>query len=161
MPDQVVCPQCGHIPSSAAASFCGKCGARLPPVKIKWLLAFGALIVMMGVSYVGMMVLDFALNTERKVEQNIRTTIRDIQTPPTPQPLRKALVSMSHYNQLSPGMSYTEVVQLVGDPGTQLSYQELAGYVTYSYSWQNPDGSNLLITFQNHRLVNKAQSMLP
>jgi hypothetical protein len=54
-------------------------------------------------------------------------------------------------------MSYEEAVRIIGEPGTEISRSDLAGYTTVMYSWSNTGGANMNAMFQNGALVTKAQ----
>jgi hypothetical protein len=71
------------------------------------------------------------------------------------------LVTSLKYAELYTGMSYGSAVEVIGTSGKEVSSSNLAGYATVMYEWVNPDGSNMNLTFQNNRLVSKAQSGLP
>lgn len=69
-------------------------------------------------------------------------------------------VTLANFNSLRSGMSYQQVVNILGKPGTLVSESNLAGYNTVMYSWQSPrgaTGANMNAMFQNGRLVQKAQ----
>lgn len=58
-------------------------------------------------------------------------------------------------------MSYTEVVRVLGEPGIEMARSEVAGYSTVSYQWKAKQGvGNMIVMFQNNKLVSKAQAML-
>lgn len=67
------------------------------------------------------------------------------------------VVTASEYAQITDGMTYEDVVGVIGDPGEELSRSEMSGYVTVMYSWTNAGGSNMNAMFQNNQLINKAQ----
>lgn len=73
-------------------------------------------------------------------------------------------VTMDEYNQIENGMSYEQVTGILGSPGVQQSENQLpgvAGYMpsitTVMYMWQNGDGSNMNVMFQNDKMVQKGQ----
>ena len=66
-------------------------------------------------------------------------------------------ITAEEYAQLYDGMSYSQAVAVIGEPGEETSRTDMAGYVTVAYSWKNYDGSNAIIMFQNNKLVSKAQ----
>jgi hypothetical protein len=77
-----------------------------------------------------------------------------------PQPV----ITMSKYHQIQNGMSYQQVVQIIGNPGQEISRNHIAGVPgvmesvdTVMYQWANPRGSNMNAMFQNDKLVQKAQ----
>ena len=61
------------------------------------------------------------------------------------------------YHQLRAGMTYPEVKAIVGPPTSELSSVELAGIQTVMLSWDAGFLANANVTFQNGKLVAKAQ----
>ena len=73
-------------------------------------------------------------------------------------PASTAGVTMANYNRLKTGMTYAQVVQILGKEGTELSRNEMAGYETVMYQWEGDSwGSNMNAMFQNGKLIQKAQ----
>ena len=70
---------------------------------------------------------------------------------------QKPLVTKYEYDQVIVGMTYTEVKEIIGAPGEELSKNNMAGFTTVMYSWVNSNGSNMNAIFQDNRLVQKAQ----
>ena len=77
------------------------------------------------------------------------------------------VVTKADYNQIRNGMSYREVVGIIGSQGEELSSNRMEGVPgvmdsieTTMYMWQNSDGSNMNAMFQNDKLVQKAQAGL-
>jgi hypothetical protein len=68
-----------------------------------------------------------------------------------------AVVTQEKYAQILEGMTYQEVRDVIGTDGEELSHSDIAGFTTVAYSWRNPNGSNMMIMFQNGRLVSKTQ----
>ena len=55
-------------------------------------------------------------------------------------------------------MSYSEVVDVLGEIGDEMSRTSIPGLpTTVMYGWQNPDGSNMNAIFQGGSLIQKAQ----
>jgi hypothetical protein len=54
-------------------------------------------------------------------------------------------------------MSYDEVIEIVGKPDSLMSENEIAGYHTAMYMWKGGFVANANMTFQNGKLVSKAQ----
>lgn len=66
-------------------------------------------------------------------------------------------ISMRGYQRLRNGMSYDQVVFILGDDGTELSRGQLA---TVVYVWRGRPPAAITATFQNGKLMQKAQSGL-
>ena len=67
-------------------------------------------------------------------------------------------ITKMNFNRLQTGMSYPEVVGILGRAGEELSRVELAGTVTVMYGWKKPlSMGNMNATFQKGKLVSKAQ----
>jgi hypothetical protein len=79
--------------------------------------------------------------------------------PQAPPPTNPPTMSLDEFNQIATGMSYDQVVQIVGGPGTQLAHTEIAGYVGDVYMWDGEGGlgANSNVQFQNGRMIGKAQ----
>jgi hypothetical protein len=79
---------------------------------------------------------------------------------PTTQPVRPqpAEVSYASFENLYNGMSYAEVCRVAGRQGTLSSQVSLNGAPeTKLYTWTYPTGANFSVTFQDDKLVSKAQ----
>lgn len=68
------------------------------------------------------------------------------------------IITLSEYNEIEIGMSYDEVVAIVGDGPTRTAsatgpYENTGT----AYQWINDDGSSAVITFENDKVVLKAQ----
>ena len=77
---------------------------------------------------------------------------------------RDNAVTKAEFSRIRNGMSYTDVVGIVGLPGEEISSNHLEGISgvmesvdTVLYSWTNRDGANMNVMFQNDKVVSKAQ----
>ena len=77
---------------------------------------------------------------------------------------RPPIFTRAEYDRISEGMSYRQLVLIIGTEGTEFSSRYTPGIsgVTESistkmYSWENEDGSNMSAIFQNDRLTSKSQ----
>ncbi len=68
--------------------------------------------------------------------------------------------TMEKYDQIQTNMHHDRVVKILRSSGTELSRVELGGYLTIMVEWQNRDGSNMNVMFQNGYVISKAQSGL-
>jgi len=65
------------------------------------------------------------------------------------------------YKKIETGMSYEQVKGILGEGTEQASSEDKSiDLVIKAYSWQNKDGSNISITFENDKVSNKAQAGL-
>ena len=69
-------------------------------------------------------------------------------------------ISASEFGQLRAGMTYPEVVEIIGSEGELISENEMAGYRTQMFAWDE-EGTfgvgNANAMFQNGRMVSKSQ----
>jgi hypothetical protein len=75
------------------------------------------------------------------------------------------IVTLAVFEQIRRGMSYREVVEVIGDPGVAIDPSTAvegtdgaAG--TSRYVWQNSDASNMKAIFQDDQLLKKSQLFL-
>jgi hypothetical protein len=67
-------------------------------------------------------------------------------------------VTKANYNELKTGMTYSQVVQVLGKDGDELSSNEIGDIKTVMYKWDGDSfGSNMNAMFQNDKLMSKAQ----
>lgn len=70
-------------------------------------------------------------------------------------------ITKAAYKKIKPGMTYQDVVKIVGGEGELTSSSKVAGYTTKTYTWYGSDlGSNAEVTFQNGKVQSKAQAGL-
>ena len=127
----------------------------------KWMIGCGALVglfLMLGACAALMSSVD----TEKDNLQVDKKTISekaDVPAVSTPEPAvkEKDEVTMEEFKKIKNGMTYEEVVEIIGFEGTEMSSTEIGGIKTIMYSWQNDDGSNMNAMFQNNKLNTKAQ----
>lgn len=83
---------------------------------------------------------------------------RDGSSSPTSSPrIFTPNVTMAEFAQLQTGMTYDQVVEIIGAPGEELSRSDIGGFTTVMFAWKNANASNMNAMFQNGGLVNKAQ----
>ena len=69
-------------------------------------------------------------------------------------------LSWRKYEQITDGMSYQQVVDIIGREGNEMSSAGEGSDRSVVFSWENFSGSNAIITFQGDAVVAKAQSGL-
>lgn len=67
------------------------------------------------------------------------------------------LYTMDQFHTIQTGMTLDQVTAIVGTGGDLTAQNDVAGYRNELYSYQNTDGSNMLLQFQNGMLIQKAQ----
>lgn len=79
---------------------------------------------------------------------------------------QKPGVTRENFLKIKDGMSYAQVVEIIGKEGEVLSETYLAGTSTVMYGWKpsnadrQPRGANMNVLFQNDKVVSKAQAGL-
>lgn len=67
-------------------------------------------------------------------------------------------ISLEQYNSIETGMSYDDVVNLLGGEGSLLSDTDISGSTAQVYQWNGTSlGSNATITFSEGKVMSKAQ----
>ncbi len=69
----------------------------------------------------------------------------------------RPIVTMDEYNRVQQGMTYEQVVDIVGEEGQEVGRTLDLRTKTVLYRWANPDGSYMVAMFQNGRVAQKAQ----
>ncbi len=89
--------------------------------------------------------------------ESSKNTIRVNPTPKASE--QSAGVTMANFNRLETGMTYSQVVEILGKEGEELSSNDIAGYKTVMYKWDGEAGwgSNMNVMFQNGKLISKSQ----
>ena len=166
-PDQKECWKCGAA-IDAGQAFCSSCGAQQgaqsettsEPVPAK---GFGCgrailigLAVLFGLAVLGILLNPDGMGPSSTFSQSSRSSLNGGSSG-----FSVYTITINEYNQIRDGMSYSEVVRIIGEPGTELSSGDIAGFRTVMYSWENFNGSNANVMFQNDRMINKAQFGLP
>lgn len=93
------------------------------------------------------------------VSSELETIFRDPFAPNifTSSSSESQLVTMAEYNQIYDGMSYADVVIIIGSHGEELSRSSTADYTITMYAWTNKNGSNMTAMFENGKLTTKSQ----
>lgn len=131
----VICKDCG-AQISKSAKVCPQCGAKRKPSG--WRVFFGIILLFVGISiFVG--AIGGNSGSAKNEEQGI---------------------TAEKFNAIESGMTYDEVVNIVGSDGELSSQVDIGGdeYKTEIYVWYGVvPGSNANVTFQGGKVVAKAQ----
>ncbi|MEZ5428141.1 MAG: DUF3862 domain-containing protein [Pyrinomonadaceae bacterium] len=69
-------------------------------------------------------------------------------------------ITMEKYNQIKTGMSYDEVVKIIGSEGEESNSTTVGKYELKTYIWKGAEYSRIFATFRNNELSSKSQSRL-
>lgn len=67
-------------------------------------------------------------------------------------------LTMAKYDQIKTGMSYEEVVKIIGSEGTQSSSSKIGSSEMASYRWEGDKYAKIFATFRDNKLSSKSQS---
>mgnify|MGYP004662614665 FL=1 len=131
----VTCKDCG-AQISKSAKVCPQCGAKRKPSG--WRVFFGIIMLFVGISiFVG------------AIGGNDGSAKSEVQG-----------ITAEKFNAIESGMTYDEVVNIVGSDGELLSQADIGDdeYKTEIYVWYGiVPGSNANVTFQGGKVAAKAQ----
>jgi hypothetical protein len=68
-----------------------------------------------------------------------------------------AKITLSQYNQVKDGMSYSQVAAILGAQGKPVSDSKFGSVKTEAYSWDGGNFASVSIIFQNNKVVSKSQ----
>lgn len=78
-----------------------------------------------------------------------------------PQPVNPPECSYEEYLQIEDGMSYADVVEIIGSDGIEQSRSSASGSTAVVYKWEGDmKYSNVIVEFLNDAVISKAQSGL-
>ncbi len=70
-------------------------------------------------------------------------------------------ITLAKYNQIKTGMSYEQVVEIIGFDGVEQSRNQIMDITTVMYDWRNDNRiSGMNAIFQNKKLTQKSQFAL-
>lgn len=75
-------------------------------------------------------------------------------------PGTKIIVTLIQYNQIHNGMTYSQVVNVIGHPGRLVNGTVMDAFGK-AYVWRNTNGSNMVCLFKDDKLINKTDTALP
>ena len=141
-----ICRECGAEVSSKGIS--PKCGKDQRNFFIKHKVVTFILILAVLGAIVG------ASGSENKSNSTVSSTTSGVTTEQ-----KQDRLNLEKFNKIETGMSYQDVVNIIGEEGTVLSESEIGNIKSTIYSWygEGSIGANANVTFQNGKVVSKAQ----
>lgn len=73
---------------------------------------------------------------------------------------KKTGLTLDKFNQIKNGMSYKEVVDIIGTEGAQIASSGEGKYKVESYKWDGENFQYILITFMGEKMYSKNQNGL-
>ena len=133
-----ICKECG-TEVSRSAKICPHCGKQLKSSAFR--IFIGILILLMGIGII-------ASSGENNTSQTNANTIE----------IQQQKITLEKFNRLENGMTYEQVVNIIGEEGT-LSTESSYGKESFKiYYWKAANGiSNATISFSNGKLTAKSQ----
>lgn len=133
-----ICKDCGSEVSKSA-KVCPKCGRQMTSPILIILIGFIILIIAMIPLIIDISEIPFN-------QSEIANTNK---------------ITLEKFNQIQSGMTYQEVVDIIGEEGNILSESNIMNdeqYKTTMYYWYGQDGiSNANVTIQGGKVISKAQ----
>lgn len=146
-----ICPKCKI---NVESDFCPNCGRRMTKKK-KEKKPMGCL-----TQIVGIILIIFGLSNVFRACSNMASDAAD-GIPESYQEEKASYATMEKFNQVQTGMSYDEVVSIMGSDGELSSESEVEGYKTQIYVWYAMNGySNMLVIIQDGVVSSKSQNGL-
>lgn len=117
--------------------------------------------------FIMIFMLVFSISDEKGTVKNVsNSTIKNIEQEQTKQEsnisqdtsTNTKYATLDKFNQIETGMTYEEVVEIMGSEGTVMSETEVIDIKTTMYYWYAKNGiANMNIMIQNDKVVSKAQ----
>lgn len=156
------CKTCG-AEIATNAKVCPNCGAKVKRSH-RGLLGFLAVILILGAIGTIIEKNDPSPNEAAKIADAGNQQSPEIETSETESSDEKSLddtiVTKEEFDAVESGMTYEEVVEIIGFEGELNSQADIgmgSKYITEIYSWSNLFGSNMNVTFQGGKVISKAQ----
>ncbi len=146
------CKECGKEISSKAES-CPNCGVVLKKKTgfLTYVVAVFFILILLGV--IGSLMNESLTTPSSKPKAGFKMPSIGTQ-----------IVTFNEYKRIQNGISYRQVVAIIGAEGEEMSRNKIDGVPgvmdsveTIMYQWVNSNGSNMNAIFQNDKLMQKAQ----
>ncbi len=127
---------------------------------LKWIGGIFAILILIGIVTSGNETKTSTGPNTPAAQQNEAATSKPTEEQPA-QEENKPTITKAEFDQIKSGMTYEEVTQIIGGPGTVLSESGNPGEklhtVIYQYEGEGSLGANANMAFQGNKLQNKAQ----
>lgn len=160
-----ICKNCGQTVDKKAI-VCTSCGVKIKKPILKkwwfWIVVIFVIVVATGISKDtdnNVKTPTIESSTDYNKSETSGSKNENTANEQTNKQNNSPKISKAEFEALKTGMTYSEVVSIIGGEGELSSQVNVAGYDTELYIWQGEGsiGANANITFQNNELVSKAQ----
>ncbi len=150
------CPNCG-TPIAKTARTCPKCGQEKPKQKasFEWVV-YLLLIAIVWDNHFNNHGF-FAPLISSLIGENSVTDLPAQKDNLNEQDIKKTIVTLREYQEVSTGMSYQEVARIIGTEGVELFRTTSGSLETVIYQWSNEGMGSMSATFNNDKLDSKGQ----
>ncbi|QHI73663.1 DUF3862 domain-containing protein [Aminipila terrae] len=145
------CKSCGEELEKGSKVTCPKCGTvNTKPVYTRAWFIILCIVVALGVigSLGGKDDSDNSSKSASTEPATQETASKDVE---------ESKINYDNFLSINMGSSYTDVVALLGEDGSETSSSEIAGIKTVIYTWSGSGIANMNVTIQNDKVVSKAQ----
>lgn len=133
-----ICKECGKE-VSRSAKICPNCGKKLKSSGLRIFL--GILILLIGIASIA------SLGEDNTSPTSANST-----------ELQQQKVTLEKFNKLETGMTYKQVVEIIGEDGTLSTESSYGNQSLKVYYWYSSNGiSNATVSFSNGKLTAKSQ----
>ena len=168
MEKEKTCKNCGKVVDKKAV-ICTSCGVKIKkPIFKKWWFWVIVVIILVGIGASNNNTNTTNNTDSPTVENNI--DVQKENNTEAPADVNKTTeapkveknspkISKEEFEALETGITYEEAVSIIGGEGELMSQVDVPGYNTIIYSWNGEGfiGANANATFQNNKLMAKAQ----
>lgn len=105
----------------------------------------------------GILAIIITLNSQKAISDALDTFSNDLNKIVNSE--QEASLDLEKFNKIQTGMTYEEVIGIIGEEGTVMSENQIGNIKTTMYSWNGKGsiGANANVTFQNGKVISKAQ----
>ncbi len=116
-----------------------------------------SIIKLLGYMFMLVLVMVMGVMNDRSHDEVISAEISQVSSESSVANISCA-VTVQGYARLQSGDNYVTAVAKLGCEGSEISRSDIPDYITVMYMWEGkPLGANMSATFQNDKLISKAQ----
>ena len=107
---------------------------------------------------IGLLMVSCSYGSMQNDSDSANQSLSNVQNSEAIESLNDEYITLEEFNQIKTGMSYEEVVEIVGSEGTVMSEASVMDSTTTIYSWYADNGiANANVTISDGKVMAKAQ----